>query len=97
MELFLSFRAPSGSRLLYNYIRIGGVKRDLPDGFEKKPRNSKLFEQRLDEYADLFEIQKIFRAYIRRCSNFTASQAMNLGITGLILEDVVFDLRKHDA
>ena len=36
-ELFLNLlEVPSGSRLLYNYIRIGGVKRDLPDVFEKK-------------------------------------------------------------
>ena len=60
-ELFLNLlELPSGSRLLYNYMRIGGVKRDLPDGFEQKTeRILKLFEQRLDEYADLFENSKI--------------------------------------
>jgi NADH-quinone oxidoreductase subunit D len=100
-ELFLNLlEAPSGSRLLYNYIRVGGVKRDLPDGFEAKTeRVMKLFEQRLDEYADLFENSKIFRMRTEDVGKFSASQAQNLGITGPNLRGcgTKFDLRKHDT
>ncbi|MED6305944.1 MAG: NADH-quinone oxidoreductase subunit NuoD, partial [Candidatus Thermoplasmatota archaeon] len=99
-ELFLNLlEVPSGSRLLYNYIRIGGVKRDLPDGFaEKTERVLKLFEQRLDEYSDLFENSKIFRMRTEDVGNFTATQAQNLGITGPNMRGcgTKFDLRKHD-
>ena len=99
-ELFLNLlEVPSGSRLLYNYIRIGGVKRDLPDGFiEKTERVFKLFEKRLDEYADLFENSKIFRMRTEDVGNFTAAQAQNLGITGPNMRGcgTKFDLRKND-
>ena len=62
---------------------VGGVKRDLPDGFvEKAERVMKLFEQRLDEYSDLFENSKIFRMRTEDVGKFTAAQAQNLGITG---------------
>ena len=79
-ELFLNLlELPSGSRLLYNYMRIGGVKRDLPDGFQQKTeRILKLFEQRLDEYADLFENSKIFRMRTEDVGKFTGTQAMNM-------------------
>jgi len=100
-ELFLNLlELPSGSRLLYNYMRIGGVKRDLPDGYEgKTERILKLFEQRLDEYADLFENSKIFRMRTEDVGKFTGSQAMNLGITGPNLRGcgVKHDLRKEDT
>ena len=100
-ELFLNLlELPSGSRLLYNYMRIGGVKRDLPDGFEQKTeRILSLFEQRLDEYADLFENSKIFRMRTEDVGKFTASQAMNMGITGPNLRGcgVKHDLRVEDT
>ena len=100
-ELFLNLlELPSGSRLLYNYMRIGGVKRDLPDGFEQKTeRILKLFEQRLDEYADLFENSKIFRMRTEDVGKFTGTQAMNMGITGPNLRGcgVKHDLRVEDT
>ncbi|MFH1024821.1 MAG: NADH-quinone oxidoreductase subunit D [Planctomycetota bacterium] len=51
----------SGARLLYNYIWIGGVARDLPEGFEARTVEFlDAFEKNLDEFDDLLTNNAIF-------------------------------------
>ena len=53
-ELILDiFEAASGSRMMCNYHRFGGVSRDLPDGVLEKIKG--LVEERLPRKADEFD------------------------------------------
>ncbi|HIH79547.1 MAG TPA: NADH-quinone oxidoreductase subunit D, partial [Candidatus Poseidoniia archaeon] len=100
-EMFLNLlEIPSGGRLLYNYVRIGGVKRDLPPGFAAKAeRVMQTLEQRLKEYEDLYDNSKIFRMRTDDVGCYSASDAINWGITGPNLRSagVAFDLRQADS
>ena len=50
-----------GSRMHYNFPRIGGVKRDLPHGFALRARHKlKLFLDRIQEYESLFDESTVF-------------------------------------
>ena len=51
-EMFLDLlQELGGSRMHYNYPRIGGVKRDIPVGFaDRLVAKVKLFEKRIEEY-----------------------------------------------
>ena len=53
MDLLLEL---GGSRMHYNFPRIGGVKRDLPHGFSQRAQAKlKLFLNRIQEYEALFD------------------------------------------
>ncbi|HJP43943.1 MAG: NADH-quinone oxidoreductase subunit NuoD [Candidatus Poseidoniia archaeon] len=100
-EMFLNLlEIPSGGRLLYNYVKIGGVKRDLPPGFEAKAeRVMQTLERRLKEYENLYDNSKIFRMRNDGVGVYSASDAINWGITGPNLRSagVPFDLRQADS
>ena len=61
-EMFLDLlQELGGSRMHYNYPRIGGVKRDLPVGFADRARAKiKLFENRIDEYEMMLDESTIW-------------------------------------
>ena len=77
-EMFLNLlEIPSGGRLLYNYVKIGGVKRDLPPGFEAKAeRVMQTLERRLKEYENLYDNSKIFRMRNDGVGVYSASAAI---------------------
>ena len=99
-EMFLNLlETLSGSRLLYNYMLIGGVKRDIPPGFRAKTeRVLKLFERRLDDYEMLFDASKIYRMRTEGVGIIAGDDAVNWGITGPNLRGsgVPFDVRRDD-
>jgi len=99
-EMFLNLlEILSGNRIIYNYMCLGGVKRDLPPGFRAKTeRVLKLFEQRLDEYEMLFDSSKIFRMRTEGVGVIAGDDAINWGITGPNLRGsgVAFDVRRDD-
>ncbi len=99
-EMFLNLlETLSGSRLLYNYMLIGGVKRDIPPGFRAKTeRVLKLFERRLDDYEMLFDASKIYRMRTEGVGVIAGDDAVNWGITGPNLRGsgVPFDVRRDD-
>ena len=93
------FEKVCGARLTYNYIRIGGVSRDLPAGIEKDISDFlDYFEPRIPEYNDLLSYNKIF---IERTSNvgiLPLDTAIAYGVTGPCLRASGFkwDLRKDE-
>lgn len=100
-ELILDvFEAVSGSRMMCNYFRFGGVARDLPDGTLEKiatlvnDRLPRKIEE-LDRYITRNEIVQT------RCEGvgvLTAEQAIGLSATGPILRasGVPYDIRRAD-
>ena len=87
----------TGSRITYNYPRIGGVAHDLtPDLVRETLRACDYTEQRLREYEDLSEGSKIFMLRNEGVGLLTREDAMNLGVTGppLRASGAKYDLRK---
>ncbi len=93
------FEEISGSRLLYNYIWIGGVAWDAPDGWLQKVADfCDYFEPKIKEYNDLLSFNKIFIDRTANVGVIPADLAINYGLSGPSLRGsgVKFDLRKND-
>jgi NADH-quinone oxidoreductase subunit D len=90
----------SGSRLLYNYIWIGGLFYDLPVGFEERCREFvNYLKPKLVELDKLLLDNKIFRDRTANVGVLPLDLAINCGITGPMLRasGLRFDLRKVDG
>jgi len=86
----------SGQRLLYHYFRIGGVYRDLPDGWTKRALDFvKWMRERLVEYDRLLSTNAIFIDRVKGVGTVTPAEALSWGFTGpsLRASGVKFDLR----
>ncbi len=93
------FEAVTGARMMFHYIRIGGVKADLPEDIpEKMWEYIEGLEQRLQpDFVDLIEGNEIFIARTRGIGKLTQEKAVEMGLTGppLRCTGVEFDVRKH--
>ena len=100
-ELILDlFETISGSRMMCNYFRFGGVARDLPDGtfktiqelaFNRLPR-------KIDEIDEFLTGNEIVVTRCKGIGVLTAEQAISLSTTGPILRasGVPYDIRRAD-
>lgn len=92
------FNELCGARLTYNYMRVGGVKWDAPDGWIEKVRDFVPYmRKRLKEYHDLISGNEIFLARIRDVGTYNAEKAISYGLSGVNLRStgVKWDLRKN--
>lgn len=88
----------TGSRMMSNYVRVGGVKLDLPaDFFDATRRFVDEFNERVDEYEQLLTTNEIFLVRTKGIGILKTDDAINLGVTGPILRAAGFrwDLRKN--
>ncbi len=77
------FEKTCGARLTYNYMRIGGVSRDLPNGLEKEIRDFlDYFEPRIPEYHDLLSYNRIFVERTANVGVLPLDLAVAYGVTG---------------
>lgn len=75
-----------GARLTYNYVRIGGLREDLPQGFNDKALEAlEHIEKKVDEYEDFFSDNEIFLKRTQGIGVLKAKDAINLGATGPVL------------
>ncbi|MDE1820666.1 MAG: NADH-quinone oxidoreductase subunit D [Euryarchaeota archaeon] len=94
LDLFQSF---TGARMTYEYMRVGGVRNDLPVGFTDRCRKVMgWLEQRVNDYEDLCDRSDIF---LKRCIDvgvLKAKDCIRDGITGPMLRaaGVARDLRR---
>jgi NADH-quinone oxidoreductase subunit D len=92
------FEAVTGARMMFHYIRIGGVKADLPEGMpEQMWEYIEGLEQRLQpDFVDLIEGNEIFIARTRGIGKITQEKAVEMGLTGVPLRGtgVEFDVRE---
>jgi NADH-quinone oxidoreductase subunit D len=87
----------TGARLTYNWVRVGGVPDDLPDGFGQKVLDFvKLFRQRIDEYDQLLTGNRIFRARTRGIGILPKEMALAYGCSGPVIRasGVPYDIRQ---
>src|SRR5918912_1517328 len=92
------FEAITGARMMFHYIRIGGVKSDLPEGMPERMWNYvERLEERLDpDFIDLIEGNEIFVARTRNVGKITQEKAVEMGLTGppLRCTGVGYDVRR---
>ena len=94
-----AFEALSGSRMMCNYMRFGGCRCDLPEGWpEKAARIGAGFESFLDEFEALLTGNEILRARSEGVGVLPRELAVNAGVTGpgLRASGVNYDIRKVD-
>jgi len=93
------FEDVCGNRLTYNYVRIGGVSADLPEGFLEKTREFlDYFEPKIPEYNKLISYNKIFVHRLADVAVISPEEAIAYGLTGPNLRGsgVRFDLRRDE-
>ncbi|HEY0655215.1 MAG TPA: NADH-quinone oxidoreductase subunit D [Chryseosolibacter sp.] len=90
----------SGSRLLYNYMWIGGLFYDLPVGFEERCKEFITYiRPKLKELEEILINSKIFIKRTAGVGVLPIDLAINCGVTGPMLRGsgLRFDLRKVDG
>ena len=90
--------AVTGARMMFHYIRIGGVKADLPEGIPDQIwEYVEGLEQRLTpDFIDLIEGNEIFISRTRGVGKITPEKAVEMGLTGppLRCTGVSYDVRR---
>jgi NADH-quinone oxidoreductase subunit D len=92
------FNELCGARLTYNYMRVGGVKWDAPEGWLDKIRNYiPHLREKLKMYHDLVTGNEIFLSRVKGIGIYDAETAINHGLSGINLRCTGFkwDLRKN--
>ncbi len=93
------FEMTCGQRLTYNYIRIGGVSKDLPAGFDQKCRKAlDTIEEKLKDYTGLLNGNPIWLARTKDIGVLDADVAKAYGASGPVLRasGVNYDIRRND-
>jgi NADH-quinone oxidoreductase subunit D len=93
------FEQVCGARITYNYVRIGGVMADLPEGWvEKAKKFVAHMKECLKEYDDLLSYNPIFMDRTQGIGILAKEKAIAYGVTGpnLRASGVPLDLRKKD-
>jgi NADH-quinone oxidoreductase subunit D len=93
------FEALSGSRMMYNYMRFGGCRVDLPAGWVGEAQSVVAnFHGFLDEFERLLNENEIMIARTQGVGALKPDLAVNAGVTGPMLRacGVNYDLRKVD-
>lgn len=91
------FEMLCGARMTLNYIKPGGVREDLPEGFIPKLNEFiKDMEKRVDDYEQLVSSNEIFLLRMKNIGVISAEEAINYGLTGPTLRGsgVDYDIRK---
>jgi len=92
----------TGQRLMFNYLRLGGVAWDLPEPrdryFEKVREFTAEFPDRLEEYHNLLTTNELFQMRVIDTGILPPEEAKSYGCTGPVLRGsgVDYDLRRDD-
>lgn len=87
----------SGARLMPDYIRFGGLREELPDGFLGLAREFiDDLPRRIDEYETLLTENVIWKRRLKGVCPLSAEDAIGYGVTGPMLRasGVNYDVRK---
>jgi NADH-quinone oxidoreductase subunit D len=93
------FEMVCGQRMTFNYIRVGGVSRDLPSEFVPKAREfTDYFEPKVDEYEYILTNNPIFLARTKGIGILPKKLAIDYSVTGpnLRATGLKWDLRKDE-
>ena len=96
-EVLKLFESLFGARLTTHAFRVGGLWKDLPDGFENAARKFiDEFPHRVDEYEQILTQNRIWLDRTRGVGVISAKEAVEYGLSGPPLRGsgVAYDLRK---
>lgn len=91
------FEEIAGQRMMFNYIRIGGVQRDpKAEWFQKVRKFTEEFPKRIDEYEAIVTENPIFLLRTKGIGVLKQSVAKDYGVTGPCIRcsGIPLDLRK---
>jgi NADH-quinone oxidoreductase subunit D len=89
----------SGARLTFNYMRVGGVKWDAPEGWIEKVRDFiPYMREQLVGYHQLVTGNEIFLNRVKGVGRYTKEDAIQYSLSGANLRctGVKYDLRKEE-
>ncbi|GAA0487277.1 NADH-quinone oxidoreductase subunit NuoD [Salinibacillus aidingensis] len=87
-----------GARLTFNYMRIGGVKWDAPDGWIDKVRDFiPYMREQVKGYHELVTGNEIFLNRVKGVGQYTQEEAIQYSLSGANLRctGIPYDLRKE--
>ena len=93
------FEMTCGQRLTYNYIRVGGVSKDIPDQFIPECRKTvKTIREKLKDYEGLLNENPIWLKRNVGVGYMSPELGIAYGVSGPVLRasGVKYDLRKDD-
>ena len=94
------FEAASGSRMMCNYVRPGGVREDVPEGWLERARELvNNYPRFLDEFEKLLTENEIIQQRAKNVGVLPKALAVNASVTGPMLRasGVNYDIRKVDG
>ncbi len=94
------FEAASGSRMMCNYVRPGGVREDVPEEWLQRARQIvDGYPAFLDEFERLLTENEIVQQRTKQVGILPKELAINAGVTGPMLRasGVNYDIRKVDG
>jgi NADH:ubiquinone oxidoreductase subunit D len=89
----------TGARLTVSYVKVGGVKADLPDGWLTRLEEAlKLTEKEITEVDKLLTRNRIFIDRVKDVGKISSADAWSLGFTGPVLRStgMARDIRKDE-
>ncbi|MFH1114093.1 MAG: NADH dehydrogenase (quinone) subunit D [Pseudomonadota bacterium] len=98
-EIMNLFELSAGGRLMPNYIRVGGVSQDLPEGFvERLKAFTEHFDRRVDEYETLLTKNVIYMDRTKGIGVLPLKDAVALGASGPMIRGsgLAWDVRKTE-
>ncbi len=98
-EIMNLFELTAGGRLMPNYIRIGGLNKDLQEEFLEKLRAfTEHFDVRVDEYEALLTKNPIYIDRTKGVGILTLDDAVALGVSGPMIRasGMAWDIRKWE-
>jgi NADH-quinone oxidoreductase subunit D len=98
-EIMNLFELTAGGRLMPNYLRIGGIIRDLEEGFTDRLRDfTDHFDQRVDDYETLLTKNAIYVDRTKGIGILSLEDAIGLGASGPMIRasGLAWDVRKRE-
>lgn len=100
-ELILDiFEAASGSRMMCNYFRFGGVAHDLPEGTLEKVHDLVYdrLPRKIDDLVRYLADNEIVKGRTKGVGVLTAEQALSFSVTGPLLRSsgIPYDIRRAE-
>jgi NADH-quinone oxidoreductase subunit D len=90
----------AGGRMFYVNMRLGGLVRDLPKGFDDKTVEVlEYLEKRVKDYENFLEKNPVFIERMKKIGVLSKEDAINLGVTGPVLRGsgVRYDVRMNNT
>ncbi len=93
------FELVSGQRMMTSYFRVGGLAKDIPEGFDSRVREVlKTFPDKINDYENLLTKNRIWLNRTVGVGAISAKDAIDSGVSGPILRacGVEWDIRKSN-